>query len=228
MIEYCCILRFALYLVKLLNIKHINILSQLCICMEIEIILFEGFDELDAIAPYEVFQLAGQYTDINTKLVTIESTDHVKARSGMNVVPDGPISNTQDVLLVPGGGWNEINGPGVRREYERNIIPQAIAKRFRAGTIIISVCTGSLMLAKAGILENRPVATHHTAHNDLCDMGLDVREDRFVDDGQILTASGITSGLDLALYFVERECGVGIADSISQQLEYERVSHQPK
>jgi len=196
--------------------------------MDIEILLFEGFDELDAIAPYEVFQLAGQYTDIDTQLVTLESTDQIKARSGLSVVPDGTISSTQNALLVPGGGWNEPDAPGVRREYERDEIPQILAERFDAGTIIISVCTGSLLLAKAGILEERPVATHHTAHNDLCEMGLDIREDRFVDAGQVLTASGITSGLDLALYFVERECGIGIADSISRQLEYERVSHRTK
>ena len=192
--------------------------------MRVEILLFDGFDELDVIAPYEVFRLASRRSDgIDASLVTLEATDRIEARSELRVEPDGLVSESPEMLLVPGGGWNDPDEPGVRREYERGDIPDVIADRFDSGSTLASVCTGSLLLAGAGILDGRPAATHHTAHEDLREMGVDVREDRFVDDGRVLTASGITSGFDLALHVVERECDAAIADSVARELEYERA-----
>lgn len=192
--------------------------------MDAEILLFEGYDELDAIAPYETLRLAARHGGaIDARLVTLDATDLVEARSGLRVEPDGTLSDAPETLLVPGGGWNDPGDPGVRREYDRGAIPEAIAERFDSGTTVASVCTGSLLLAAAGVLEGRPAATHHTAHDDLRGMGVDVREDRFVDDGRVLTASGITSGFDLALHIVERECGEAVADGVCAELEYERA-----
>lgn len=191
--------------------------------MRIEILLFEGFDELDAIGPYEVFRLASHHGDIDARLVTTEATDRVVARSGLRIEPDGVVSPDVDMLLVPGGGWSDPDGPGVRREYERDTIPDLLFERFEAGTELASVCTGSLLLAAAGVLDGRPAATHHTAREDLRGMGVDVREERFVDDGAILTAGGITSGFDLALHLVERECGAEVAEAVAAELEYERA-----
>jgi transcriptional regulator GlxA family with amidase domain len=192
--------------------------------MDVEILLFDGYDELDAIGPYEVFRLAGARTDsIDASLVTREPTDVIEARSGLRVEPDGVVSESPEMLLVPGGGWSDRDSPGVRREYERGDIPDVLADRFASGTTLASVCTGSLLLAAAGVLEGRPAATHHTAHDDFREMGIDLREDRFVDDGRVLTASGITSGFDLALHIVERECGEAVADAVARELEYERA-----
>jgi len=190
--------------------------------MEIEILLFEGFDELDAIAPYEVFRLASRRSDaIDARLVTRDPTDRIEARSGLRVEPDGTLSEEPAFVLVPGGGWNDP-GPGVRREYESGEIPDLLADRFEAGATVASVCTGSLLLAAAGLLDGRPATTHHTAREDLRELGVDVRERRFVDDGRILTAGGITSGFDLALAVVENECGEGVAAEVAAELEYER------
>lgn len=192
--------------------------------MLVEILLFDGFDELDAIAPYETFRLAARRSDaIDARMVTLSSTDMIEARSGLRIEPDGNLSESLDALLVPGGGWSDPDAAGVRREYERGDIPDTLAKHFDSGATIASVCTGSLLLAAAGILEDRPAATHHTAREDLREMGADVREERFVDDGRVLTAGGITSGLDLALHLVERECGEAVAESVAAELEYERA-----
>lgn len=192
--------------------------------MLVEILLFEGFDELDAIAPYETFRLAARRSDaIDARTVTLSATDRIEARSGLRIEPDGTLSESPDALLVPGGGWNDPDAAGVRREYDRGEIPEAVAQRFESGATIASVCTGSLLLAAAGILDDRPAATHHTAREDLRGMGADVREGRFVDDGRVLTAGGITSGIDLALHLVERECGETVAGSVAAELEYERA-----
>jgi transcriptional regulator GlxA family with amidase domain len=191
--------------------------------MRIEIVLFDGFDELDAIAPYEVFQLAARRGEIDTELVTAEQTARIEARSGLRIEPDGTISSSADMLLVPGGGWSDPDAAGVRREYERGELPELLSERFEAGTAVASVCTGSLLLAAAGLLDGRPAVTHHTAREDLREMGIDVRKERFIDDGAVLTAGGITSGIDLALHIVERECSSEIAESVAGELEYERA-----
>ena len=73
------------------------------------------------------------------------------------------------------------------------------------------------------VLEARPATTHHGALHDLRATDAEVREERFVDDGDVLTAGGITSGIDLALHLVERECGADVAEAIAGELEYERA-----
>ncbi len=191
--------------------------------MQIEILLFEGFDELDAIGPYEVFRLSSKHGDLDARLVTLKPTELIEARSGLRLEPDGTVSDNADLILVPGGGWSNPDEPGVNREYQRGEIPELLRERFEDGALIASVCTGSLLLAAAGLLEDRPAVTHRTARADLREMGADVREDRFVDDGRILTAGGITSGFDLALHIVGRECGSDIADTVAGELEYERA-----
>ena len=192
--------------------------------MNVAIVLFEGFDELDAVGPYEVFQLAGRYGgDLSAELVTLEQTDRVVARSGMSVEPHGTLAEANpDLLVVPGGGWND-EGPGVRTEYDRGEIPERIGRQHANGVTVASVCTGALLLAKAGLLDGRPATTHHTALEDLGELGVEVRETRVVDDGDVLTAGGITSGFDLALHIVVRECGESVADSVARELEYERA-----
>ncbi|WP_178915938.1 DJ-1/PfpI family protein [Natronomonas gomsonensis] len=192
--------------------------------MNVKLLLFEGFDELDAVGPYEVFQLAGRYgCDMSAELVTLTPTDRVVARSGMRIEPHGALEGSEaDFVVVPGGGWND-DGPGVRVEYDRGEIPDVLARFHAERTAVASVCTGALLLAKAGLLDGRPATTHHTALEDLREMGADVVEDRVVDDGDVLTAGGITSGFDLALHVVARECGESVAESVARELEYERA-----
>jgi transcriptional regulator GlxA family with amidase domain len=79
-----------------------------------------------------------------------------------------------------------------------------------------------MLLARAGILDGRPAVTHHSALADLADSGADVRDARFVDDGDVLTAGGVTSGIDLALHLVEREFGPAVADRVAREIEYDR------
>ncbi len=192
--------------------------------MTVKILVFEGFDELDAVGPYEVFQLAGRYgCDMSAELVTLTPTDRVVARSGMRIEPHGTLEDSvADLVVVPGGGWND-DGPGVRVEYDRGEIPESLARLHAEGMTVASVCTGALLLAKAGLLDGRPATTHHTAVADLRELGVNVVEERVVDDGDVLTAGGITSGFDLALHIVARECGESVAESVARELEYERA-----
>lgn len=196
----------------------------------IDILLYEGFDELDAIAPFEVFEnaaIAG--ADCEVSLVTHEVRQRVTASHGLNVGVDDTLAapgeeGAPDILVVPGGGWSGDGEQGVRREYESGELSEEIAAHHAAGTTIASVCTGAMLLERAGILGTGPAITHKSAIPDLEAAGIEVADKRVVDDEQILTAGGVTSGLDLALHLVHREFGEDVADEVATVLEYEPSS----
>ncbi len=99
-----------------------------------------GFDELDAIGPYEVLENGAQAgASIETDLVTLEETDLVTASHDLRVEPDGTLGDP-DLLIVPGGGWTTAN-EGVRAVVEDGVLPDAV-ERFTAGATVASVCTG--------------------------------------------------------------------------------------
>jgi transcriptional regulator GlxA family with amidase domain len=193
--------------------------------MKLQIVLFEGFDELDALAPYEVLRRAEEAgADMRVELVTLDPADEVTAFYGLRVRPDRQLDtgNQPDVLIVPGGGWNHPGPRGARAEAERGALPAAIARLHAEGTIVAAVCTGAMLLARAGILAGRHATTHHIALEDLRAAGAEVVPARVVDDGDVITSGGVTSGLDLALWLVERFAGAEIAVQVERRLEYER------
>lgn len=187
--------------------------------MRTEIILYDGFDELDAFGPYEVLSNGG----FEPRFVTVDGADSVTASHGARVLVDGTLSDEASLVVVPGGGWGDRAPKGAWAEAERGEIPRAIAARHRAGATIASVCTGAMLLASAGLLAGRPAVTHHVALDELEEAGADVqRGARVVDDGDILTAGGVTSGIDLALWIVERERGAEAAGAVAREIEHKR------
>jgi transcriptional regulator GlxA family with amidase domain len=190
--------------------------------MRIEIVVFDGFDEMDAIAPYEVLRTAAALgAPIEAELVGAHGAATLTASHGLRLVVDRGPSESPDVLLVPGGGW--FHGAGVRDEIERGELPRVMAAAHEAGSIVGSVCTGAMLLAAAGLVEGRRATTHHEAIADLRGAGAEIVDGaRFVDDGDIVSAGGVTSGLDLALHLVERVAGRSIADRVAREIEYER------
>ena len=187
--------------------------------MHVQILIYDGFDELDAIGPYEILHGAG----FETELVTLEPTDLITASHRATFVPHGALDPRPDLLLVPGGGWRTHKPVGTWGEYERGVLPVAIANRHARGSIVASVCTGAMLLAKGGVLDGRPATTHWAAIDDLRDHGVEVHpEARVVDDGDVLTCGGVTSGLDLALHIVERELGEEAAAFAARLLEHQR------
>ena len=189
--------------------------------MHVQILIYDGFDELDAVGPYEILHGAG----FQTELATLEPVETITASHGTKLVPHATLAERPDLLLVPGGGW--VHGEptlGTRFEYDRGVIPAAIAERHAAGSTVASVCTGAMLLAKSGILDGRPATTHWGAMDDLrAYEGIDVHpEARVVDDGDVLTCGGVTSGLDLALHLVERVHGPEAATFAARLLEHDR------
>jgi transcriptional regulator GlxA family with amidase domain len=189
--------------------------------MRIDIVVFDGFDEMDALAPYEVLRTAAQYgAPIEAELVGVSRGGTVTASHGTRILVDRGPSDEAHLLLVPGGGW--FHGPGVRGEIERGDLPRALVEARDRGAVVGSVCTGAMLLAAAGLLDGRRATTHHDAYDDLRSFGAEVVEERFVDEGDLLTAGGVTSGLDLALHIVEKVAGATVAEKVAREIEYER------
>ena len=192
--------------------------------MNAEILLFDGFDELDALGPWEVLGgLAQLREDVTARLVTLEGAREVRADHGAVISAHGALSERPDVLLVPGGGWFDRTPEGAWAQAQRGEIPAAIAARHAAGTTVASVCTGALLLARAGILDGRRATTNPGALDDLRGHGtIDVVEARVVDDGDILTAGAPVCGIDLALHLLERLGGPELAEAGAREIGYER------
>jgi transcriptional regulator GlxA family with amidase domain len=191
--------------------------------MRCEVLLYDGFDELDALAPWEVLSdVARARDDVDAALVTFEGDAPVRASHGALITPDRALSEQVDLLVVPGGGWNDRSRSGAWSEVERGVLPQAIRARHERGAVVASVCTGAMLLAAAGLLTGRPAITHHVAIDDLKASGAQIIHARVVDDGDVVTAGGVTSGLDLVLHLVERFFGAPLALAAERELEYER------
>ena len=182
-----------------------------------EILLFDGFDELDAFGPFEV--LADVF---DTAFVTLEEARTVRSARGVAVGAQRALSERPDLVVVPGGGWLDRAPQGARAEAERGAIPAALATRHGAGTVLASVCTGALLLAHAGILAGRRATTNPQALDDLRGFPqVEVVAARVVDDGDIVTAGAPTCGLDLGLRLVERERGPEAAAAAAREIAYE-------
>jgi transcriptional regulator GlxA family with amidase domain len=187
--------------------------------MRTEIVLYDGFEELDAFGPYEVLAGAG----LEPALVTLDAADPVTGAHGAVVVPHAMLGDRPDLLVVPGGGWAARPPSGAWAEAQGGVLPAALAERHRAGTLLAGVCTGTMLLAAAGVLLGRPAVTHRAALEDLAAAGARVLAGaRVVDDGDIVTCGGVTAGIDLALWLVERRLGAPAAERAAQTIEYTR------
>ncbi len=190
--------------------------------MDVAIVLYEGFDDLDAVGPFEVFGHARTFgADVDVGLYTLEPRDLVTSSHGLRIEPDGDLPAAPDLVVVPGGGWNDAAAAGARAEADRGVLPDAVAARHADGATVASVCTGGMLLAAAGLTDGRPAVTHDGALEDLRASGAEVVEARVVDDGDIVTAGGVTAGIDLALHLVAREFGPELADRVATGMEYE-------
>jgi len=191
----------------------------------IDVLLYDGFDELDAVGPFEAFEMAADAgAPLDTSLVTLSPRDRVTAAHGLRLEPDATLSvdDPPDLVVVPGGGWNDRRSAGAWAEAERGAVPDALAALHDAGTTLAAVCTGGMLLSRAGLLDGRPAVTHRGALEDLRATDAEVVDARVVDDGDVLTAGGITSGLDLALHLIERLVDAQTAALVAERLEYDR------
>lgn len=191
--------------------------------MRIDIAVFDGVDEMDALGPLEVLRAAARIgADLDVRLVTRQPQDVVTGLNRLRFLADGVYGPGADVLLVPGGGWSSRSEAGAWGEVQRgDWLPLLAAAQATTG-VMAGVCTGTMLLADAGVVGARRASTHQAALEDLAATGATVVRDRVVDDGDLVTSGGVTSGIDLALWLVERECSRELADRVARGMEYQR------
>ncbi len=200
--------------------------------MLVQIILFDGFDLLDAIAPYEVLTAAGMNSGGGMAVEFVSTAGARAVPSGPGGLPipacGAPDLDRAGILLIPGAaGPTEGDGPAtipaiLAREAGGELSRIAAAALSRPGITVATICGGSLILAMAGLLKHRPAVTHHMGMALLEAAGAVPVKARVVDDGNLVTGGGVTSGLDVALHLVERFLGPRISHAVETLFEHER------
>jgi transcriptional regulator GlxA family with amidase domain len=185
--------------------------------MRIEFVLFDGFDEVDVFGPFEVLATAG----FEVELVAPDRPGTVVSMRGIRL--DIPTAlGTPEGLIVPGGGWLDRAPEGAWAQARRGELPKKLAEVARTARWLGSVCTGAMLLAEAGLLNGRYATTNRGAFTELEPYVAEVIEERVVDDGDRITAAGLTAGIDLGLWITERESGTAKADEVAHTIEYTR------
>lgn len=191
----------------------------------IDVVVFDGLDESDALGPLEVFRSAGKAgADLTVQLVTRRPQQLVTGAFRLRFLPDGVYQPRRaDAVLVPGGGWAARAESGAWAEVQHGDWLPLLADAATSNSIIAGVCSGTMLLAHAGVIGDRRANTHHTAWDDLAAAGATLVKDRIVDDGNLVTSGGVTSGIDLALWLLEREFSGQLADDMATRMEYART-----
>jgi len=191
--------------------------------VRIDVPVYDGFDEMDALGPLEVLRSAERNgADFRTRLVTRTPQPQVTASYGLRFLPDDVYSPGADLLIVPGGGWAARSEHGAWGEVRRGAWLPLLADAAEHA-VMAGVCSGTMLLAHAGVVGSRRANTHHTARDDLAATGARLVTDRVVDDGPLITAGGVSSGIDLALWVVERFATRELADRVAARMEYART-----
>jgi len=184
------------------------------------ILLFPDAEVLDFCGPYEVFSVSNRYVEPAAfRVLTVaEKKGAVLAKNGLSVNPDHDFDDCPqpDVVLVPGG-------IGTRVQMHNQPVIEWIKMVASRAELLLSVCTGSLLLAKAGLLEGLETTTHHGSLDLLRELApsTTVRADRrYVDNGRIICSAGIAAGIDMSLYVVSKLLGPDVAEKTARQMEY--------
>lgn len=182
----------------------------------IGIVIFPNVEELDFVAPFEVLSYINKIQSSSTKVFLIAPTlEPVHAFNGLRVLPDVTLENCPkvDILLFPGGKG--------RTQWMKEPSMQEFIKKYQEeATYLASVCTGAFFLAEAGVLLGKEATTYHSAFDELSRYGVNVVSSKVVQDGKIITAGGVSSGMELGFYLLRELFGVALAQEVAEKIEY--------
>ena len=188
--------------------------------MRIAIAVFEDAEELDFVGPWEVLAAWRFLHPDEVELVLVgDGRGPVTCAKGLQVLPQTTWDElgAVDVLVYPGGF-------GTRAQLGDERVRARLRGLHEGGTLMTSVCTGSLVYADAGLLDGRAAATYWNAFDELLPLGRDIeprRDDRFVDTGEVITAAGVSAGIDMALHLVGRLASPERAREVRRYIQYD-------
>jgi transcriptional regulator GlxA family with amidase domain len=189
--------------------------------VNIGVALFEGAEELDWAGPWEVLSAwSSGWPDDGVAVFTVADGDGpVRCAKGLRVLADHTWETAPqlDVLVFPGGR-------GTRAQLGDEAVRTRMRVLSERGTLMTSVCTGSLVFADSGLLDGKPATTHWGSLDRLAELGkgIEVRpEDRFVDAGEVVTAAGVSAGIDMALHLVARLHSSERAREVRRYIQYD-------
>ena len=188
--------------------------------MRIAIAVFEGAEELDFVGPWEVLTAWHLLHPDDVEVVLVgEDSEPVTCAKGMQVVAQTTWANLGeiDVLVYPGGR-------GTRAQLGDARIRARLREMKERGTLMTSVCTGALVYADAGLLDGQPATTYWSAFDELLPLGREITprpDDRFVDAGDVITAAGVSAGIDMALHLVGRLGSPEEAREVRRYIQYD-------
>ncbi len=188
------------------------------------ILIFDDVEVLDFAGPFEVFSVTNELNEYKLLSVyTIALTEGpVLAKNGLMVVADYTLENCPkpDYLIIPGGS-------GTRALLKKESFISWVAKTASGCDHLLSVCSGSLVLAVTGLLNGFSATTHHQVLDELAALAPEtrvVRNRHFVDNGKIITSAGVAAGIDMSLYMVEKLYGKNMAVKTAKYIEYDYSS----
>jgi transcriptional regulator GlxA family with amidase domain len=187
----------------------------------VAILIFDDAEILDFCGPFEVFSAANELAGGGLlRIFTVApSSRAVRARNGLRVLPDYPLAESprSDIVLVPGG-------QGARAAMKEEKIIAWLQSCAGNVELLLSVCSGVLLLARAGLLNGLTVTTHHEVLEELKSIAPSARvvaDRRFIDNGRIIVSAGIAAGIDMSLYVVARLFGAETARRTAAYMEYD-------
>lgn len=194
------------------------------------IFIFDDVEVLDFAGPFEIFGVAGKqggkqgYFDV----FTVAEKPKIAARNNLLIEPTYTFANcpTPDILLIPGGGGYKPDGTpfGTRREMNNEKLLDWVKTMNTRVELLLSVCTGSLILAKAGLLEGLSATTHFKAVEQMMEAAPNTTlhpEERWVDNGRIILSAGVSAGIDMSLYVVSKLLGKEVANDTAEYIQYD-------
>ena len=192
----------------------------------VAIVLFDDVEVLDFAGPFEVFSVCGRRSQLDPfDVFTVsERGQTIRARNGLVVTPLHSFESAPhpDIVLVQGGF-------GTRREMKNPVMLEWIARNGASSEYLLSVCTGALVLACAGLLDGLAATTHHLAFDELRAVApvTTIREGaRIVDNGRVILSAGVSAGIDMSLHVVARLLGEDLALEAARYMEYEGDWHR--
>jgi len=179
-------------------------------------VIFPDVEELDFIAPFEVLSYINKVQPSSTQILLIAPTlEIVHAFNGLKVVPDVSFETAPqcDILIFPGG-------KGRTKWMKESSVHAFLTRQKEHVRFVTSVCTGAFFLAEAGLLKDKNATTYFTAFDELSAYGVHVITSKVVQDGTIITAGGVSSGLELGFYLLRELFGAKLAQEVAMKIEY--------